>query len=202
MELLRITSAADPLLERLFPLYEEAFPEAERRTRSQLTRMLSLTPAMHFTAILLAPDELPADSPALRTDSEEGPQGGSIVGGLFSYWDMGDFLYLEHLATFPHLRNHKIGGKALDYMKHSFARPQLLEVEPPADPLTRRRVAYYERNGFRVLNRDYIQPPYSHLIPEDSGLPLWIMGRGEVGNVEQMTETIRQRAYFEPYALE
>lgn len=202
MELFRITTATNSLLERLFPLYEAAFPEAERRTRQQLTRMIAQTGAMNFNAILMSPEELAADSgEPVCTEAEELFQGQKVC-GLFSFWNLGDFLYLEHLATFPELRNRRIGGKVLSYMEQHYPTLQLLEVEPPTDELTRRRVAYYERNGFCVLNRSYVQPPYSQFAADKQGLPLWIMGRGTAGNTEEKIETIQQKVYFEPYALE
>ena len=178
MELHRITSADDPLLEQLLPLYESAFPEEERRTRKQLSKMLSLTRPMYFNAILATPDDI-KDFEALAEDTRALLVDTRILCGLFSYWDFGSFYYLEHL---PQL--------------------QLLEVEPPTDEITRRRIAYYERYGFRILNRDYLQPPYSRPSDENPGFPLWIMGRGTAGNIEENIRTIHQEVYIAPYSLD
>ena len=102
----------------------------------------------------------------------------------------------------PQLRNHRIGGKVLTHMEQHFPQLQLLEVEPPTDEITRRRIAYYERNGFRILNRDYLQPPYSRPSDENPGFPLWIMGRGTAGNIEENIRTIHQEVYIAPYSLD
>ena len=86
MTLIRITSADDSRLNRLIPLYEESFPESERRKIGQLKRMIENHAPMYFNAI--------------ECDGE--------LSGMFVYWDMGDFYYLEHLAVFPEMRNKKI----------------------------------------------------------------------------------------------
>jgi hypothetical protein len=35
----------------------------------------------------------------------------------------------------------------------------VLEVEPPVDEWTRRRIGFYERLGFHLNHFDYVQPP-------------------------------------------
>lgn len=37
----------------------------------------------------------------------------------------------------------------------------VLEIEPPVDGLTRRRLGFYERNGFCANPYDYIHPSYT-----------------------------------------
>ena len=39
-----------------------------------------------------------------------------------------------------------------------FGKPFFIEVEPPEDELTRRRIGFYERNGFVLNDYDYVQP--------------------------------------------
>ena len=51
-----------------------------------------------------------------------------------------------------------------------------LEVELPEDELTRRRIGFYERNGFVFNEYPYIQPPISK---GKSPVPLRIMTYGE-----------------------
>ena len=94
IKLIRITDGQDSRLEHLVPLYEEAFCSSERRTVGQLRRMIGATPAMHFNMI--------------ESDGE--------LCGLFVYWDMGEFYYLEHLAVAPHMRNRKIGQQVLEHV--------------------------------------------------------------------------------------
>ena len=68
--------------------------------------MIGATPAMHFNMI--------------ESDGE--------LCGLFVYWDMGEFYYLEHLAVAPHMRNRKIGQQVLEHVETSLPGIRLLEV--------------------------------------------------------------------------
>ena len=189
MELHRITSADDPLLEQLLPLYESAFPEEERRTRKQLSKMLPLTRPMYFNAILATPDDI-KDFEALAEDTRALLVDTRILCGLFSYWDFGSFYYLEHLATFPQLRNHRIGGKVLTHMEQHFPQLQLLEVEPPTDELKQRRIGFYQRCGFMLWeHRTYMQPPYSAQLPS---IPLRLMVHGQLSEEQDFDHVCRE----------
>ena len=149
MTLIRITSADDSRLNRLIPLYEESFPESERRKIGQLN-------------------------------------------GMFVYWDMGDFYYLEHLAVFPEMRNKKIGQQVLDYVAEHLKGVRLLEVEPTEDEMTTRRVNYYRRNGYEVLDKTYVQPSYHAL---EDACPLWIMGSEDSPRLAEQVERIKEEVY-------
>ena len=76
--------------------------------------------------------------------------------------------------------------------------PFVLEVEMPADDLSRRRIAFYERNGF-TLWRDcaYMQPPYR---PEDAPLPMLLMVKGNL-SPEQDFPHVRQTIHREVYGV-
>ena len=54
----------------------------------------------------------------------------------------------------------------------------LIEVEKPTDDESRRRISFYEKNGFRLREDiNYVQPPYS---PEQSGVEMLLMTHGDV----------------------
>lgn len=176
MELHRIVSVEDEYWEALWHLYESAFPPAERRNRQQMERMLSERTDMYFNAVL----------------EEE-------LAGFFVYWVFGDFYYLEYLAVFPELRNKKIGQKVLEYAMQYLEGSRLLEVEPPVDDITTRRVRFYQRNGYEVLDKDYRQPSYDG---EKEEIALWIMGNRSYDNPEVLQrrlESIKQKVYRENY---
>lgn len=173
MNLVHITSPEDSALDRLIPLYEESFPEEERREITQLKRLVAGQPAMYFNAI--------------ECDGE--------LCGLFVYWDLGDFYYLEHLAVYPAMRNKKIGQQVLDYVAVHLPGLRLLEVEPTTDEMTTRRVNYYRRNGYEVLDKTYVQPSYHH--PGDA-CPLWIMGNEASPRLAEFVEKIKQEVYGIP----
>ena len=76
--------------------------------------------------------------------------------------------------------------------------PFVLEVEMPADDLSRRRIAFYERNGF-TLWRDcaYMQPPYR---PEDAPLPMLLMVKGNLSPEEDF-QRVKQTIHREVYGV-
>lgn len=167
----RITHSDDPLFNRLMSLYTEAFPPDERREISLLGKMLADEPAMYFNAIY-CDDEL---------------------AGLFVYWELGCFYYLEHLAVFPEMRNKKIGQQVLDWMAIHLKGLRLLEAEPAEEEMAVRRVRYYERNGYHVLDKDYIQPAYD---ASKESCHLWIMGnQTAVPDLKEHIRTIAERVY-------
>ncbi len=174
IELHRICSAEDSRVAELEKLYEEAFPEAERRDISQWKEMIVSCPRMHLNAV------------------EEGGQ----LAGLLVYWDFGDFYYVEHLAVYARMRNRKIGQQVLAYIGENLSGVCLLEVEPPLTDLSVRRINYYRRNGYEVLDKTYMQPSYR---PSGEELPLWIMGNDagiEREKLQKYIDTIKQNVYF------
>lgn len=174
VEIRKITSASGELFDRLAELYIQAFPLEERRTTEELKAMVGKREEMTFSAIY-----------------ESGRPAGLMV-----YWLFSDFLYLEHLAVFPEMRNLQIGKQVLEYLATAFPGARILEVEPESDELTGRRIGYYRRNGYEVLEKEYLQPAYR----KGSGapLPLWIMGNREEipsGKLPEYIRTIRREVY-------
>jgi len=163
----RIIHAEDGSLGQLFSLYVEAFPPVERRDIDQLKYLIEGQPKMYFNAIEEA-DELC---------------------GLFVYWNFDSFRYLEHFAIFPEKRNRKIGEQVLDYAAQHIKGPRIFEVEPAVHETTARRINYYRRNGYEILERDYIQPSYRQ--DSEKGVPLWIMGNPEAAQSHLLKEYIR-----------
>lgn len=172
VNLIRITEPTDIRLQKLLSLYEEAFPEEERRNAKQLKRLISEKLEMYFNAI----------------------ETNGVLSGLFIYWDMRDFYYLEHLAVFTPMRNLKIGQQVLDYIAEHLDGMRLLEVEPTTDEMTTRRVNYYRRNGYEILDKTYMQPSYDEDIEVGN---LWIMGNRKSGRLQEFIERIKQVVYRE-----
>ncbi|MDR0766370.1 MAG: GNAT family N-acetyltransferase [Odoribacteraceae bacterium] len=168
----RIETPGDILLERLTPLYEEAFPPAERRDAGQLARVIARRERMYFHAILEAGEPV----------------------GLFAYWDLGEVYYLEHLAVFASCRGRSIGTRVLEEAARRLEGTRLLEVEPPAEAARARRVAWYERNGYRVLDRQHVQPPYDG---RGAGCPLWVMGNARPPRLPVLLERVKRVVFIE-----
>jgi len=170
----RINDIDNQHLEPLIELYTQAFPVEERRETAQLKRLIANKPDMYFNAII---------------------EGGENLAGLFVYWDLGDFYYLEHLAVYAEMRNRKIGQQLLDYIHTHLNKPQVLEVEPVADEMTERRVNYYLRNGYDIADKDYFQPSYKD--KNLKGYPLWLMAKPamEAALISEYAARIKAAAY-------
>jgi len=133
----------------LYALYEEAFPYEERRPLSAL--------------------KLSVQQPALRFNVIEH---NGVVAGFSIVWNLGEFYYLEHFAVKPQMRGLGIGGQVLKIYAETLGSNIILEVEPDTDQLTHRRIAFYQRYGFNVVSKDYMQPKYDG---PGEAMPLWIM---------------------------
>lgn len=169
----RITDMDDPDLARLMELYVISFPDGERRNVSQLKRMMLLVPEMFVNAVY--------------HDGE--------LSGLVVYWDFKDFYYMEHLAVFPEMRNRQIGKQILDYWAEHLSKLRILEVEPANDEMAIRRINFYNRNGYQVIDKDYVQPSYHK---NEDGFPLWIMGNEPHPQIKRLVETIKEEVYRKP----
>ncbi len=91
--------------------------------------------------------------------------------GVVGYFDASNFIYFENFCVTPGKRNGGYGSAALQLLT-SCGKPFILEIEPPVDELTRRRKAFYERNGMVENPFPHIQPHYRATDPD---LPLVIM---------------------------
>ena len=90
---------------------------------------------------------------------------GDALLGIVLYWEVGELIFLEHLATLPQRRNQGLGSVALSLLKEQ-GRTILLEIEPPVDTLTCRRYGFYQRNGFQMNPYHHIQAKYRHGDPD------------------------------------
>ena len=75
---------------------------------------------------------------------------------------------------------------------------RLLEVEPAANELSTRRVSYYQRSGYEILTKEYVQLSYRG---EESSLRLWIMGSETTNHLEEYLEMIRLAVYINPLTV-
>lgn len=83
------------------------------------------------------------------------------IASFFSVWKFEKFSYIEHFAVKPEYRNGGRGAKFLQDMIAQLDKPVVLEVEPPLDEMSVRRIGFYERNGFAYNDYPYFQPPIS-----------------------------------------
>ena len=136
MVLERLLDKNSLFYKKAMELYESAFPDGERRPECEQMRV-SQNPHYHSDII---------------TEDEE------FIGIMF-YWEIDDMIFLEHFATLPSLRNHGYGSRALELLKQK-GKPIILEIEDPTDELTRRRFAFYGRNGFLMNDYFHLQAKF------------------------------------------
>ena len=119
---------------------------------------------------------------------------GKVV-AFIAYWKLEDLLYIEHFATDPECRGRGIGAMILSDICRENNGTVCLEVEPPESEITRRRIGFYERNGFHLNEYPYIQPPISKGCEP---VPLMIMTyKNKIDRSE--FENIRDLLYKEVY---
>lgn len=132
--------------------YTASFPEAERRSFPLVRQLACENPA--FTVYALLKDSAPSKKREIEENKEE------VYVGFITAWTFDDFTYIEHFAIDESARNGGIGGKALNQFLTACQAPIVLEVEIPTDELSKRRIGFYERQGFVLDTHQYYQPPY------------------------------------------
>lgn len=156
------------LLERI---YTDSFPEDERRPWDDVAN----------------PPQ--AGCPALFAIIADGH-----IRGLATLWVFDTFSYIEHLALDRTFRSQGIGSAALqDLIAICDPKPIVLEAETPddRDPMTRRRIDFYKRHGFNVIDREYVQPPYA---PGLSSVRLYLMSTAPI-HPASTAETLHREVY-------
>jgi ribosomal protein S18 acetylase RimI-like enzyme len=141
IQFIRIIKPTD--LESIRKLYQDSFPPEERREFFQLQQLVS----DHNLFV----NQIIADA--------------NTVAGFCIFWTFDEFAFIEHLAVNPELRGVGIGEETLSILREKF-KVLVLETELPADEISKRRIKFYERNGFCLLERQYFQPSYGNGKPE------------------------------------
>lgn len=154
-------------------LYESSFPYAERRPTQQWLLKYQSSDIFKIDAIIINGE----------------------FDGFISYWLMDSFIYVEHFATMPQCRGKGIGGCVIELFRNKVKCPIVLEVEPPADDVSRRRIGFYKRHGFHQLSQAYMQPSYHE---GGSSFPLQIMCTDveyAVQHFSQIVQSIYRHVY-------
>lgn len=120
----------------LWQLVCQSFPENGRRPPEELRALLA--------------------NPAFRILTAQNADGRLF--GILLLWVLPDFVFVENFAVVPALRSQGIGEKMLDTLAGQYEQPQVLEVEPPVNPIRQRRIAFYESKGFCMNECDFLLP--------------------------------------------
>ncbi len=139
MQFVAFNDLSPALRQAAWQLYETSFPDYERRSRPAQQAALGDS---------LAHGDLLID--------EEGR-----LAALCFYWTRADLLYVEFLAVDPAIRGRQLGSRIVnDLLARYPGYTAVLEIEPPEDELTCRRLRFYERLGFRTNDFPYTHPSY------------------------------------------
>jgi len=153
-------------------LYLGNFPDSERRDWELVLNLMQHERRFHVVT---------------ASENEE-------VMGFVSYWTFQQFCYIEHLAVDTPQRCRGVGSGLVCHVA-AIGLPLLLEVEPPVDEATCRRIRFYEQLGL-VLHDDiaYVQPPYA---PGKPSVPMLLMtSRGMAGEgILEAIATLRSEVY-------
>ncbi|MGL4992518.1 MAG: GNAT family N-acetyltransferase [Bacteroidales bacterium] len=163
-------------IEKIKLIYEEAFPIEERRDFENICSLMQENPNFNCMGIF----------------HEQ-----KLV-GLLTYWILPGstpFAYGEHLAISPSMRGQSIGSIVLEKFAEMAQLPIILEVEHPTTEQAVKRIKFYERNGYKLWEFDYVQPPYGENLPP---VPLYLMTIGDLpldSNYKEVKSTIYREVY-------
>ncbi|MBR3934143.1 MAG: GNAT family N-acetyltransferase [Clostridia bacterium] len=139
--------------DRVFNIMEKSFPEDEFRPYDEQKALLD------------------KDEYKIYTWQEN-----DKICAFIALWEFHNILFIEHFAVDPDFRNGGIGSKILAEISSLTKKQICLEVEPPDDEITIRRVEFYKRCGFFLNEYPYMQPAISKGKRE---VPLMIMTYGK-----------------------
>ena len=150
----QINNQDDKYFDEFWRIYNASFPLNEKRTLDQQTSVFN-KPDYRLNVFI-------SDYQLL---------------GFISFWRADDFIFIEHLAVAPELRNRGFGKTILKPFIESYSQPVILEIELPVDSITRRRLHFYESLGFQLNEQGHSQPPY-HI--GESPVPMKILSHMKV----------------------
>ena len=152
----RVTCVDDPLFLDSLDIYRTSFPVHEQR-RIQDFPLAFQDPGFCYEVFL---------------------NGEGRVVAMLVTWRREQFVYLEYFAVDASLRGQGAGQRILEELRDAFPYKVILEIDPPEDGISRRRLGFYQRHGF-VPNPqfDYIHPPYTD---EGEPFPLLLMTHGDL----------------------
>ncbi|WP_432708663.1 GNAT family N-acetyltransferase [Pedobacter sp.] len=168
----RIQHDDDPALALIRDLYESAFPEHERRDWASFLTLIN-DPRMHVDVILDAEQAL----------------------GFLIWWKLNDYCFIEHFAISERVRGAGYGSEVIKHFLKESKGKVLLEVEPPGTPDADRRITFYERLGFVIVNIDYRQPSY---VEKGLSYPMYLLQSGAESETEiaKLIPVIHSAVYF------
>ncbi len=169
MEFIQVTSPEDFRTVEIYSSYCTTFPECERRSEVQFQDLFSRNNVKIYAVL----DEL------------------KTVGYLI-IWELSTGVFVEHFEIFSQFRSQKYGSEIISKLFRDYSNI-ILEAEP--DDLnedSKRRIDFYRRNGFDVIDEHYVQPSYAE---GKQSLNLWLLCNWKPENVLRIKEEIYDTVY-------
>lgn len=169
MEFHQISSAEDFRALKIHEAYCSTFPVEERRNENQFQQLFSNKKALVFSLV----------------------NGIDNIGYLIG-WEMSYFIFVEHFEVFPEYQNQKFGSEILKELYRKYSKI-ILESEPEnLNEIAKRRLNFYQKNGFSILKENYLQPPYEN---GKNPVQLWLLGNFQPENLDRIQEEIYDIVY-------
>ncbi|MDZ4992366.1 GNAT family N-acetyltransferase [Clostridium perfringens] len=135
MKFIRINSNNE-CFNKAMEIYKVSFPIFEQRTIKDQIKALE-DEDYHFNVIY---------------------DGDKMV-GILLYWDMNGYKYIEHFAIDSSLRGKNYGSRVLkEFCKNN--KNVILEIDPPIDEISNKRLNFYSKLGFKLQDFNHIHPSY------------------------------------------
>ena len=122
--------------EKVWNLYENSFPIAERRKLKDHLRACESN-LFHPTSIW---------------------EDDQLIGIAF-YWEWSTYRYVEYLAVLPELHGKGYGSQIIKKIRDSEF-TIMLEIDPLINELSVRRLQFYEQAGFQLTPYRFVHLPY------------------------------------------
>lgn len=136
MEFVRINSSDNNYFDDVMNIYKVSFPIFEQRTiKDQM-------------------DVLKDDKYNCMAVCEN-----NKLVGILLYWDLDNCKYIEHLAISPSIRGKNYGSRILKELCEN-NETIVLEIDPPVDDISIKRLGFYSNLGFKLQEFEHIHPPY------------------------------------------
>lgn len=169
MEFLQITSSEDYRVEEIYKAYCSTFPEDERRDRDKLSTLF-LHPKVKIISVLHE----------------------SVNIGYLILWELSTYTFVEHFEVFEEFRSQKLGSFITKYLFENYPRI-ILEIEPEhSGKDAARRYAFYQKNGFHLIDEMYVQPSYGK---GKKPLNLWLLSNYTPENLKEIRDEIYDVVY-------
>ena len=146
IQLEKVNFSTHKSLPSVLDIYEKSFPEDEQRSIRSIMRQIDSNNDYNFFIVLK--DDFPV--------------------GMASVWVIKQkFIYIEHLCVDEKLRSDGIGSRAMNLLKDKSPYPIIIEVEKRTEEMSdqqvancERRLKFYRNHGFKLSDKEYMQPAY------------------------------------------